>query len=402
MNMALLSTALAAGVPADTARAQASSATFTVRFDDQMTADLRRRLSQAVWNDAVTDDWRYGTRKAFLTAIIEYWRDRYDVPMAAARLNSLPHRRAEIDGFGVHYLHFRGQGANPKPLLLMNGWPSSFVEFTRLAPRLASPVAHGDLGQDSFDVVVPALPGFGYSDKPSRPFEVDPVVLFHKLMTEHLGYSRFLAAGTDIGAGVATRLGLRYPESVEGIHVASVADPPLTAQSRSLSEAERDYLRRGQRWDDEEGAYQHLQSTRPQTAAFALADSPVGLASWILEKFYFWSDHEGDLFSVFSPDMLLDNLMVYWATNTIGSSMRHYYDSRHYRTALRPDDRVTVPTAVCMWPKDLVFVPRAWAERLYNVRQYSTPARGGHFPALEATEAYAADLRAFVSVLSTG
>ena len=281
----------------------------------------------------------------------------------------------------------------------MNGWPSSFAEYGRLAPRLADPAAFGGSAEDAFDVVIPALPGFGFSDRPTRPDQVRPEDLFHALMTDRLGYPGYLASGTDIGAGVATRLALKHPDVVRGIHVSAVVDPPLTAASPPLTGPEQAYIARSRQWEAEEGAYEHLQYTRPQTLAFALADSPVGLASWIVEKFHFWSDHGDDLLRTFPPDMLIDNLMIYWATGTIGSSMRSYYDNSHFRPALRTGDHVDVPTAVCMWPRDLVKAPREWAERFYDVRQYATPAHGGHFPAWEAPDAYADDVRRFARLL---
>ncbi len=372
---------------------------FTIRFDDGLRRDLRRRLDATRWSDAVTTDWRYGSDERFLRALVRHWRTAYDFDAAEMRLNALPQFRAGIDGFGVHYLRLSGRGPRPRPLLLMNGWPSSFVEYAKLAPRLADPAAFGGSADDAFDVVIPALPGFGFSDRPARPHQLYAEDLFHRLMTGPLGYGRYIAAGTDIGAGVAAHLARKHPEAVRGIHVGAVADPPLTAASPPLSEAEKAYQARAERWAAEEGGYEHLHYTRPQTLAFALADTPVGLASWIVEKFHAWSEHGEDLLQTFPLDMLIDNLMIYWASGTIGSSMRYYYDDTRFRPKLRPEDRVAVPTAVCMWPHDLMVAPREWAARGYDVRQYTTPAHGGHFPAWEAPEAYAQDIRRFARLL---
>ncbi|GLQ51815.1 epoxide hydrolase family protein [Dyella flava] len=366
-----------------------------IQFDITLRQDLLRRLSATRWNDAVSDDWRYGMNESFLKALIQYWCTTYDFDAAEKRLNELPHQRAEIQGFGISYIHLRGRGPHPKPLLLMNGWPSSFAEYRMLAPRLADPAAFGGSADDAFDVVIPTLPGFGLSERPTRPYQVITEDLFHRLMTEKLGYRGYIASGTDIGAGVATRLALKYPASVKGIHVSTVVDMPLPANARPLTDAEKAYQADLAKWEVDEGAYEHLQSTRPQTLAFGLADSPAGLASWIVEKFYFWSDNGGDLLKAFPMDVLIDNVMIYWATGTIGSSVRYYYDSRHYRQPLKATDHVTVPTAVSMWPKDLVKAPREWAERFYNVQQYSMQAHGGHFPAWEAPDAYAQELRQF-------
>jgi pimeloyl-ACP methyl ester carboxylesterase len=368
---------------------------FHIEVPALVIEDLKERLRRTRWNDAVQPGWTYGTDRGFLVQLIDYWLKSYDWAAREVMLNGLPHRYTQIDGFGIHYLHFHGMGASPRPLLLMNGWPSSFIEYTKLAPMLADPASYGADSATAFDVVIPALPGFGFSDRPTAPHQVDAVELFAKLMTKTLGYARFYAAGTDIGAGVATRLALRYPESVAGIHIAAVVDPPMTVGSAPLSPAETAFREEQQKWDREEGAYQSLQSTRPQTLAFGLADSPAGLASWICEKFYNWSDCHGDVLSVFPMETLIDNLMVYWVTGTIGSSVRYYYEARHFRAPLKPGDHVSVPTGVIVLPKDLERPPREWIERFYNLRSYSILDRGGHFPGWEVPNDYARTLRAF-------
>jgi len=373
---------------------------FQIHFDKVLRKDLQCRLAATRWSDAVASDWRYGMKPSFLKTLVEYWQTTYSFDAAEHRMNAMTQFRATVGGFGVHYVHLRGQGPRPKALLLMNGWPSSFGEYRRLAPMLADPAAFGGSAEDAFDVVMPALPGFGFTDRPIRPDQVNAEDSFNALMTEHLGYPAYIASGTDIGAGVATRLALKYPDAVQGIHIASVVDPPLGPASSPLTDAEKKYKARSAQWDAEEGAYEHVHYTRPQTLAFALADSPVGLASWIVEKFYFWSDHGDDLLSTFNREMLIDNLMIYWATGTIGSSMRLYYDHRHFRAPLKTSDQVSVPTAVCMWPKDLVFAPREWAERFYNVHQNSTQKSGGHFPAWEEPDAYAHDVRQFAKLIN--
>jgi len=364
---------------------------FRIEFDARASWDLKQRLRSARWADAVTGDWMYGMQPAFLRRFIAYWADEYRWESRVRALNNLPHYRTGIGGFGLHFLHFRSQRRNAMPLLLMNGWPSSFVEYLHLAPILAK-------GNPAFHVVVPALPGFGYSDKPTRPYEVEPADLYPSLM-QRLGYDRFLVAGTDIGAGVATRIALRHGRSVIGAHLSAVAERPRRPGDPPPSENELAYARRDARWDRDEGGYQALQSSKPQTLAFALADSPVGLASWILEKFHGWSDCGDDPSTVFPMCMLADNLTIYWMTNSIGSSVRYYYDATRLRPPLRQNDFVDAPTAIAIWPKDLNVAPRELAERLYNVRRYTLFARGGHFPAWEQPELYASDLRDFAAGL---
>ena len=360
-------------------------ATFEMPFDQRMTDDLRRRLAEVRWNDAVTTDWSQGTQHEFLAALIGHWRDHNDWRERSEILNRLPHRRAMIDGYGLHFLHFRGPGAGPVPLLLMNGWPSSFVEYQRLVPLLVA-------GNLSFDVVIPTHPGFGYSDRPSLPYQVEPADLYPKLMTT-LGYDRFIVAGTDVGSGVATRIALRHPERILALHVSAVAPKPDRAGDPRATAAEEAYVRRAAAWTRDEGGYQAIQSSKPQTLAFGLADSPAGLASWIVEKFHGWTDCDGDLLSVWPIEALIDNLMIYWATNTIGSSVRYYYEGTRLRPPLLPEDYVKAPTAVAVWPHDLALPPRELTERLYNVCRYTVMPRGGHFPAWEAPDLYADDLR---------
>ena len=389
---------LAAAAPSGAhARRGVRIARWPAPFDPSFAPDLLQRLDRTRWPDEVAGDWTYGTAQAPLRELVEYWRAGYDWPGAAARINALPHFRATIDGFDLHFLHIQGKGDAPQPLLLLNGWPSSFIEYGRLAAMLADPAAHGAGPAAAFDVVIPAHPGFGYSGRPAAPNQVQQTALLHRLMSEGLGYVRYMVSGTDFGAGVATRMALAYPDAVQGIHISAVVDPPLSPDAPPRTATELAYLDSVQKWSADEGAYLHLHATRPQTAAYALNDSPVGLASWILEKFHFWRERKRSVFDVFPPDMLTDNLNIYWSTQTIASSMRYYYESRHFRAPLKTGDRVSVSTAVCMWPGDLVTAPREWAERFYNVRQYTLQPQGGHFPAWEQPALYAADLRAFLA-----
>jgi len=358
---------------------------FEMPYDAEQVADLRARLARTRWTDSVVDDWRMGTERGFLRHLVAFWGDQYDWAQRREQLNRLPHFRATVDGHGLHFLHFRSDASHAIPLLLMNGWPSSFVEFQRLAPLLTQ-------GSPAFEVVIPTMPGFGYSDIPTVPYGAEPVDLYPRLMSL-LGHRQFVVAGTDIGSGLATRIALRHPDRVIAAHVSAVAPKPLAKDSPPQTPAEIDYEHRLQAWSREEGGYQAIQSSRPQTLAFGLADSPVGLASWIVEKFRAWTDCDGDLLSVWPLETLLDTLMIYWTTNTIGSSIRYYYDATRLRPPLAGDDFVRAPTAVAMWPHDLALAPRELAERLYNVRHYTVFPRGGHFPAWEAPDLYAEDLR---------
>jgi pimeloyl-ACP methyl ester carboxylesterase len=361
---------------------------FEIPAQASMIDDLRRRLSNIRWDDAVTDDWSQGTQRSFLEKLTAYWRDDYVWETRRAALNALPHRSALIDNYQIHFLHFTSGSSGSIPLLLMNGWPSSFVEYERIIPLLMR-------GAPSFDIVIPTHPGFGFSEKPTRPYQIDPAELYPKLMLE-LGYERFAISGSDVGAGIATRIALRTPEHVVSLHISSVAPRQSRSSDAERSDAEIAYAKRVSQWMIDEGGYQAIQRSKPQTLAMALADSPVGLASWIIEKFHGWTDHDGDMTSVWPLETLVDNLMIYWITNTIGSSVRYYYDGTRLRAPLPADDYVTVPTAIAVWPKDIAHPPRDLAARLYNVERYSVMQAGGHFPAWEQPHLYAEDIRGIV------
>jgi pimeloyl-ACP methyl ester carboxylesterase len=373
---------------------------FTIEVPDEVLQDLRLRLLRTRWPDQVERaGWDYGTNLSYLEELAHYWLETFDWRKQERRLNALPQFRARVDGLDIHFVHVRGTGPNPLPLIVTHGWPSSFAEMGEIIGPLTDPSSHGGDPADSFDVVVPSLPGFGFSEGPSRRGWLRVDRLWRTLMTDVLGYPRFVAHGTDVGARVTSALGRFHPDVVAGIHIASVDldwQEPHPNDSE-LSDAERDYLRRVAHWEKEEGAYAEIQGTYPQTVAYALNDSPIGLASWIVEKFRAWSDCGGDVESRFSKDTLLTNVMIYWVTRTINSSMRRYFESRHNPAPdpLKPGERIETPTAIAMFPgeKDLV-VPRIWAERSYNIQRWTDMPSGGHFPALEEPNLLVEDLRA--------
>ena len=371
---------------------------FTIAVDEDVLRDLRDRIQRTRWPDQVTGTgWDYGTDLCYLRDLLASWHD-FDWAAQQRRLNSAAHFRAEVGGLGVHLVHERGRGPAPFPLLLTHGWPSSFTEYGRLIPLLTDPGSHGADPGDAFDVVVPSLPGYGFSDRPAAPGLVFPGIAgrWHRLMTEGLGYRRFGAHGTDIGAGVTARLGLQYPQAVAGVHLSSVGlpEPP-----EPWSAAEREYVAAVRRWFAEEGGYEHLQATRPQTAGYGLADSPAGLAAWIIEKFRAWSDSGGDVESRFSREQLLTNLTVYWVTGTITSSMRLYYEYGRYDTPLSPASPVRVPAGFAIFGHEFRPFgqpPRELAERFFpRITRWAELPRGGHFPAAEEPELLAGELREF-------
>jgi pimeloyl-ACP methyl ester carboxylesterase len=357
--------------------------------------DLRARLRGTRWATPwPVDGWDAGTDGAALRRLVDYWASGYDWRKHEAAINALPSRFAAVGGTSVHYLRFDAERDGALPILLANGWPSSFLELTGLADRLSTPSRYGGRPDDAFTVVVPSLPGFGMS--PQRPALGGPLYtheIWHRLMRDELGFERYGAHGSDIGAGDVSLLAQAHPEAVAGVHLLDVADPPSYDQA-ALTTEERAYLDAEQAWARAERGYSHEQQTRPLTLAQGLSDSPSGLLAWILEKYRAWSDCGGDVSARFSDDFLLTQASLYWFANAISTSFRPYYE-RHHGTVPR-FERVEVPTAVALFPADIGGAqPRSWVERAYNVVRYTRMPRGGHFAAHEEPELLADDLTAF-------
>jgi len=377
---------------------------FSIRFGEQVLADLRARIHHTRWPDPSPGEaWGQGTDLRYLRQFLAYWADEFDWRAQEQALNRFHHFRAELDGVHIHFVHERARRGSGLPLVLTHGWPSAFVEMLPLVPFLTDPEAHGIDGP-AFDMVITSLPGYGFSERPAKTGVNYRYVagLWHDLM-QGLGYERYGAYGTDFGAGVATLMALDRPQRMIGLHVSNLdMAPPIGEGSRPLSAAERTYLAQNQRWADTERGYSAIQSTKPQTLGYGLSDSPAGLAAWILEKWRSWSDSGGDIDSRFSQDFLPTLLTIYWATRTITSSMRDYFDNRWYGGTLGADDFVRVPTAVANFAQNFVSEgepPREWAERLYNLRRWTPMPRGGHFAAAEEPERLAHDIAAFFAAL---
>ncbi|MGD0073289.1 MAG: epoxide hydrolase family protein [Candidatus Binataceae bacterium] len=372
---------------------------FKIEVAEPVLTDLRARLERTRLPDEVPGSgWQYGTNLAYLKELIEYWRTRYDWRAHERELNRFSHFRADVDGQGIHFIHQPGRGPNPKPLLLIHGWPGSIYEFDQIIPMLTDPAAHGGDPRDSFTIVAPSLPGYGFSDRPrAAGMNIEAMAaIFVKLMTETLGYKRFAVQGGDWGAVITTCVGYAYASSVYGIHLNMLGVGPAEGKGApALSEEEKKFLAEAAKFRHEEAGYQAIQGTKPQTLAYALNDSPAGLAAWIVEKFRTWSDCGGDVERCFSKDQILTNVMIYWVTETINSSTRLYYEYRHNPWRLAPGTRVETPTGVAAFPREILRAPRVWAERAYNIRRWTEMPEGGHFAAMEQPSALAADIRAF-------
>ena len=311
---------------------------FRIDVPEEDLVDLRRRIAATRWPDAVDGAaWDYGSNLGYMRGLADYWLNGFDWREQERRLNGLPQFTAEVDGQLLHFVHVRGQGPDPMPLLITHGWPSTFWEMYKLIPLLTDPASHGGDAADAFDVVVPSMPGYGFSGKPTAPGMSYRRVaeLFARLMTDELGYARYGAHGGDWGGAVTASVAHARPDDVTGAHVTLVIGAPhLGDGAAPLSEAEEAFMAEREQWRHEEGGYGHIQGTKPLTLAYGLADSPVGLAAWIVEKFRTWSDCGGDVESVYTKDELLTNIGIYWHTGTIGSSVRLYYESQ--RDPLRP------------------------------------------------------------------
>jgi epoxide hydrolase len=366
---------------------------FRIDVPEGDLSDLRQRLRLTRWPEAETvADWSQGIPLAYTRALCEYWLDKYDWRVGEATLNRFPQFRTEIDGLDVHFIHARSPREDALALVITHGWPGSVVEFRKVIGPLTDPVAHGGDAADAFHVVCPSLPGYGFSGKPTRPgWDTGHTAdAWDQLMTR-LGYARYGAQGGDWGAQVTTGIGMRHPEHLAGIHLNMPVVPPDPATMNDLTEQERAALAAMKYYSEWDSGYSKEQSTRPQTVGYGLVDSPAALCAWIVEKFWSWTDCDGDPASVLSRDEMLDNVMLYWLPATGASAARMYWES-FTRPLLGP---VEVPVGCSIFPKEIFRTSRRWAQRQFpDLRYWNEPAKGGHFAAFEQPEAFVQEVRA--------
>lgn len=375
---------------------------FKISIGSDVLSDLHRRLQNTRWTNSINNaKWETGTNETYLKELCNYWEKGFDWNKAEAYLNAFSHFKTSIEGTVIHFIHEKGKGARTIPLLLIHGFPDSFVRFLKAIPLLTA----ADDDGFSFDLVIPSLPGYGFSDIPHEPGmnQQRMASLFAKLMKNELGYSQFIVHGGDWGSIITEQLALNDTQDLKGIHITDVPWYHLfTIPSNDLTEPEKKYLQAGQQWSQTEGAYAMIQSTRPQSLSYGLNDSPVGLAGWIIEKFYHWSDCNGRLENVFTKDELLTNLTIYWATQTINSAIQLYHEAASLLAAQGKNaaiKKVKAPAAVAIFPKDMVPAPREFAERIFNIQQWSEMPAGGHFGAMEQPVLFANDIRQFAKKL---
>ena len=379
---------------------------FSINISDEAIADLQSRLERTRLPDQLEGtSWQYGTEKNTLSELIAYWREDFDWREQEAMLNAFDQQLVEVDGLSLHTIHQRSNNPDAIPLLLVHGWPGSIAEFHKLIGPLTDPEAHGGESIDSYHVIAPSLPGFGFSEAPKdQGYSPERIALLLAGLMQALGYERYALAGGDWGAVINSHHANHFPERLIGLHSNMLlASPPednsardaVTPSEAALRESRGSYMRN-------EFAYQQIQGTKPQSLGYALNDSPAGLAAWILEKFHGWSDipqdETGDIWSAFSKDEILTNISIYWFTQSITSSMRIYYENRT-TPQIKPTSFINVPTGVALFPAEIYITPRAWAEAAYDIRHWSQLKQGGHFAALEQTAVYRRELNTFFRLL---
>ena len=359
---------------------------FSIHFDEGQMEDLRRRIGCTRLPKAFHGgNWNLGMDDDYLSALLEYWRTGYDWTRKEKELNRYSQFTCELDGVTIHFFHIRSSRKGALPLLLTHGWPDSFLRYAKVFPLLSD-----------FDLVVPSLPGFAFSTLPPKGFvnNAEVAEMWHRLMTEVLGYKEYAAAGGDMGRGVTCYLAARHPQEIKGIHLTDVGlvGELVHAADEELTPAGLSYKRKAAAWLRMEGAYINIHSTKPQTLAYSLSDSPAGMAAWITEKYHAWSD-----WPLLTMDDILDCLTLYWMTNTACTSIRAYHGNTF---SLPPLGKISVPTAIAAFPHDVLPPPREWVEQHYPVILYTEMPHGGHFTALEQPEQFAENISRFMKIIS--
>lgn len=366
-------------------------APFRIAATDDQLEDLKRRLrATRLPERECVDDWSQGMPLAYTKEVASYWLQKYDWRTREALLNRFPQFKTEIDGLGIHFIHVRSPHVDATPLIMTHGWPGSIAEFHKVIEPLSDPTAHGGNAADAFDIVCPSLPGYGFSDKPTRSgWNVQRIARAWSELMSRLGYKRYAAQGGDWGSAITTCIGIQDSVNCIGIHLNMLFVPP-DPEAKDLTEKEKSAIASIKYYNDWDSGYSKQQSTRPQTLGYGLCDSPVGQMAWILEKFWSWTDCDGHPENVLTRDELLDNVMMYWLTGSAASSARLYWES--FRNV--PTDPVTVPTGCSIFPKEILRTSRRWAEKRFRKLVYFNELdKGGHFAAFEQPDTFVREVR---------
>lgn len=383
---------------------------FTIAIPDEVLKDLHQRLKRTRWpSDLNNKDWAYGTNKAYLEELVDYWINTYDWRKHEQEMNSFANYKTTIDDVPIHFIYEPGKGPNPKPLILSHGWPWSFWDLKKMIRPLSDPASFGGNPEDAFDVIVPSLPGYGFST-PLTKTGINYIVtadLWVKLMRDELGYDRFGAQGGDWGAFVTAQMGHKYADQITGIHLNFPATPGLLDQTHIPTEDdygpdEQDWPQKSLKAQRTGSSHMAVHMTDPQTLAYGMHDSPVALCAWILERRRAWSDSHGDVESRFSKVDLITTMMIYWVTESFVTSVRYYYEMANnpWTPSYEGLPLIKPPTGVAVFPEELVMRPRKWAERVYNLKQWTVMPAGGHFAHAEEPERLTEDIRSFFRGLS--
>jgi len=377
---------------------------FKIKISDKIIQNIYTKVEKYSWHEMPDDGgWAYGTNLDYLKEFSNYWINEFDWKKTEEKINKFQNFKSNIDGIDIHFIHEKGSGSGSKPLLLSHGWPGSIIEFLHIIDQLAHPEKFGGKEEDAFDVIVPSLPGFGFSGRPPKPIGPRKMAnIFNSLMTEVLGYKKYLAQGGDFGGTIATWLGYDFPKTCVAIHInILIVRHPDGSQTKEEKEWEERF-KKNQKIED---GYRTQQSTKPQTLSYAMMDSPVGVAAWIIEKMHGWSDiKDNNIESVYSKDTLLSNIMVYLVTKTFNTASWIYYGRREEGGRLLPKEGlpIKVPTAVALFPKEyLEWAPRSYVERIYNIQRWTEMPKGGHFAALEQPDLLVKDIREFAAYLKS-
>ena len=375
---------------------------FKVNISDQIIKDIYDKVKKYPWtNTQNMNGWEHGTNLKYLKEISKYWITKFNWKKQENKINKFSNFLTKVDGINIHFIKEKGSGSNPIPLLMLHGWPGSIVEFLDIIEKLAHPEKFGGKKEDAFDVIVPSLPGFGFSDSPKKPIGPRKMAnIFNKFMTKNLGYKNYLAQGGDWGATISNWLGYDHPKTCSAIHINCLT---MRHPDDPQNKEEKDWQIKFDKDQKMQDGYRTQQATKPQTLSYGMMDSPVGVAAWILEKFYFWSDiKNNDIESVYSRDTMLANIMVYIVTKTFNTASWIYYGRREEGGRYFPKGfhRIKVPTAIALFPKEMsTWPPRSYVERIFNIKHWTEMSKGGHFAALEQPILLIDDIRSFARTL---
>lgn len=370
---------------------------YHVHIDHPVLDDLINRIWRTSWPDEIKGaGWRHGVAFPYMKELAAYWLDKFNWRQVEERINACPNFMADVDGVNIHFLHIKGRGKSPVPLIITHGWPGSFLEMMDVIPLLTAD------GPVSFDLVIPSLPGYGFSQKPGQEgMNASRIAMLWSKLMQELGYEKFMVQGGDFGAEVSTHLALQEPGRVTGLHLNYIpfSYKPYLKPGEELTEEEKAAAEKTRKFFQQAGAYAQVHVTQPLTLSYGLSDSPIGLAAWLLQIFKNFSDPSRDLEGLFTRDALLANITLYWVTGTFHSSIRLYGEVMRDPLVLKEGQRIEVPVGVAHYPFPDSFPARRFVERGYNVQYWKDLPAGGHFAAMEQPEIFARDVREFASSL---